>query len=315
MNRQMPLNTSFNATTTAADVLKDRQLAGMTALITGGHSGLGLETTRALTQAGAQVIVAARNPVIARTRLAIAGISNIDIYELDLADLSNIRKFTQQLLATGVHLDMLICGAGIMACPETRIGPGWEAQFAINHLGHFALINRLFPLLADADDARVVVRARVDRRDAVHLGDLHLVHGRSGGDAAQRRDLCGALLLEDLVAALVVVDVLVVVVVVALVVLGESEARDGQVVIDRHFPGGSGSPAYVLARESDRQEVAEAIEDLLQRKPHLAAQGGSTSFDSGRGKPRPKKKLTRDDLKRMSPDEIVKARREGRIET
>lgn len=65
----------------------------------------------------------------------------------------------------------------------------------------------------------------------------------------------------------------------------------------------------------DPEEVAEAIEDLLQRKPHLAAQGGSTSFDSGRGKPRPKKKLTRDDLKRMSPDEIVKARREGRIET
>lgn len=155
MNKQTPIGSGFNATTTAADVLKDRQLAGMTALVTGGHSGLGLETTRALTQAGAQVIVAARDPVIARTRLALAGISNVDIYELDLADLNNIREFAQHLLATGVHLDMVICGAGIMACPETRIGPGWEAQFAINHLGHYALVNHLWPALAGG--ARVVV--------------------------------------------------------------------------------------------------------------------------------------------------------------
>ncbi len=155
MNKQTPIGSGFNATTTAADVLKDRQLAGMTALVTGGHSGLGLETTRALTQAGAQVIVAARDPVIARTRLALAGISNVDIYELDLADLNNIREFTQHLLASGVHLDMVICGAGIMVCPETRIGPGWEAQFAINHLGHYALVNHLWPALAGG--ARVVV--------------------------------------------------------------------------------------------------------------------------------------------------------------
>ncbi|MEW7002179.1 SDR family NAD(P)-dependent oxidoreductase [Serratia ureilytica] len=101
------------------------------------------------------MIVAARDPVIARTRLALAGISNVDIYELDLADLNNIREFAQHLLATGVHLDMVICGAGIMACPETRIGPGWEAQFAINHLGHYALVNHLWPALAGG--ARVVV--------------------------------------------------------------------------------------------------------------------------------------------------------------
>lgn len=72
-----------------------------------------------------------------------------------MADLNNIREFAQHLLATGVHLDMVICGAGIMACPETRIGPGWEAQFAINHLGHYALVNHLWPALAGG--ARVVV--------------------------------------------------------------------------------------------------------------------------------------------------------------
>jgi len=153
MSRQTPLHSGFSAATTAAEVLKDRQLAGTTALVTGGHSGLGLETTRALTQAGARVIVAARDPAVARAQLS--GLSNVEVYPLDLADLDSVRHLAQRLLETGVHLDILICSAGIMACPETRVGPGWEAQFATNHLGHYALVNLLWPALKGG--ARVVV--------------------------------------------------------------------------------------------------------------------------------------------------------------
>jgi len=153
MSRQTPLYSGFGAATTAADVLKERQLAGTTALVTGGHSGLGLGTTRALTQAGARVIVAARDPVVARARLS--DLNNVEVYPLDLADLDSVRHFSQHLLKSGIHLDILICSAGIMACPETRVGPGWEAQFATNHLGHYALVNLIWPALTGG--SRVVV--------------------------------------------------------------------------------------------------------------------------------------------------------------
>jgi NAD(P)-dependent dehydrogenase (short-subunit alcohol dehydrogenase family) len=77
--------------------------------------------------------------------------------ELDLANLESVRKFAERFVASGRRLDILINGAGIMACPEARIGPGWEAQFATNHLGHFALVNRLWPAIAEG--ARVVAVA------------------------------------------------------------------------------------------------------------------------------------------------------------
>jgi NAD(P)-dependent dehydrogenase (short-subunit alcohol dehydrogenase family) len=134
---------------TAAQMLAGIDLAGRTAVVTGGYSGIGLATTRALRDAGAQVIVPARRPDLARQAL-----TGVEVDELDLADLDSVRAFAERFRHR--KLDILIANAGIMACPETRVGPGWEAQFAVNHLGHYALANLLWPALTAAGTARVV---------------------------------------------------------------------------------------------------------------------------------------------------------------
>jgi len=164
---QQPLTTGFGAGSNPTDVLAGADLTGQVALVTGGSSGLGLETTRALAGAGAAVLVPARRPDHARAVLAeigavtddgIAGAApgTIVVDELDLADLGSVRRFADAVVSTGVSLDVVIDNAAIMACPETRVGPGWEAQFATNHLGHYAMVNLLWPALAVDGGARVV---------------------------------------------------------------------------------------------------------------------------------------------------------------
>ncbi|MER6207176.1 SDR family NAD(P)-dependent oxidoreductase [Streptomyces sp. NPDC001642] len=150
---QHKIGSGFGAKSTADDVLKGIDLTGRLAVVTGGYSGIGLETTRALTKAGARVVVPARRPDTARE--AVAGIDGVELDEMDLGDLESVRGFADRFLASGRTVDLVIDSAGIMACPETRVGPGWEAQFATNHLGHFALVNRLWPAIA-AGGARVV---------------------------------------------------------------------------------------------------------------------------------------------------------------
>ena len=145
IEQQHLLGTGFGAWTTAADVLDGIDLTGKRAVVTGGHSGLGLETTKALAIAGAEVIVAARDPE--RAKSALHDLPAVTVAPLDLSDLSSVRAFADRMQADGRHVDLLIANAGIMACPETRVGPRWEAQFATNHLGHFALTHRLWPLL------------------------------------------------------------------------------------------------------------------------------------------------------------------------
>ncbi|MCC3776867.1 SDR family NAD(P)-dependent oxidoreductase [Streptomyces sp. UNOB3_S3] len=153
ITKQQQLGTGFGAHSTADDVLAGIDLTGTTALVTGGYSGLGLETTRALVRAGARVVVPARRAGTAEE--ALAGIlPRAEVHVLDLADLDSVRTFADRFLDSGRALDVVIANAGVMACPETRVGPGWEAHFAVNHLGHFALVNRLRPALAPG--ARVV---------------------------------------------------------------------------------------------------------------------------------------------------------------
>jgi NAD(P)-dependent dehydrogenase (short-subunit alcohol dehydrogenase family) len=149
---QHKIGSGFGATTTAAEAVAGVDLTGKLAVVTGGYSGIGLETTRALVGAGAHVVVPARRRETAEE--ALAGFENVEVDELDLGDLESVRAFAERFLATGRPIDLLITNAGVMACPETRVGPGWEAQFATNHLGHFALVNRLWPAVADG--ARVV---------------------------------------------------------------------------------------------------------------------------------------------------------------
>src|SRR4051795_12545474 len=173
---QRPVDSGFGYRSTAREVLEGLDLGGKLAVVTGGYSGLGFETVRALAGAGADVIVPARRPDHAREVLA--GIDRVEVDELDLGDLDSVRGFAERVLDRRRPLDILINNAAIMACPETRVGPGWEAQFATNHLGHFALANRLWPLLAEGGGARVVALSSTGhKRSGIHWHDLQFEHG------------------------------------------------------------------------------------------------------------------------------------------
>src|SRR4051812_43838305 len=143
MSAQHKIGSGFGHDSTADDVLAGIDLTGKLAIVTGGYSGLGLETTKALAKAGAHVVVPARRPDAAREVLG--DLAEVD--ELDLGDLKSVEAFAERFLASGRSVDIVIDNAAIMASPETRVGPGWEAQFATNHLGHFALVNRLWPAI------------------------------------------------------------------------------------------------------------------------------------------------------------------------
>ena len=174
--KQQKIGSGFGAESTAAEVLAGIDLTGKRAVVTGGYSGIGTETTRALSAAGATVVVPARRPE--RAAEALADVARTEVVELDLADLDSVHACAAKLLARGDAIDLLICDAAIMACPETRVGPGWEAQFATNHLGHFAFANLLWPLLAAAGGARVVaLSSRGHRRSGIRWDDLQFEHG------------------------------------------------------------------------------------------------------------------------------------------
>jgi NAD(P)-dependent dehydrogenase (short-subunit alcohol dehydrogenase family) len=151
MSDQTPLGSGFGLHTTAAEVLAGIDLTGKTALVTGGYSGIGIEMVRALVAAGASALVPARRPELAAE--ALADIPRVTVGELDLSDQASVTAYAEQVLALGDHLDIVINSAGIMATPEEHVGPGWELQLATNHLGHFALINRLWPLLGQTGGA------------------------------------------------------------------------------------------------------------------------------------------------------------------
>ncbi|MEU8222331.1 SDR family NAD(P)-dependent oxidoreductase [Kribbella sp. NPDC048915] len=152
MSAQHKIGTGFGPDSTADDVLSGIDLTGKLAIVTGGYSGIGVETTKALARAGAQVVVPARRPDAAREILG--DLAEVD--ELDLGSLDSVAAFADRFLASGRSIDIVIDNAAVMASPETRVGPGWEAQFATNHLGHFALVNRLWPAIAAEGGARVV---------------------------------------------------------------------------------------------------------------------------------------------------------------
>ncbi|KAA2252989.1 SDR family NAD(P)-dependent oxidoreductase [Solihabitans fulvus] len=171
---QHKIGSGFGATSTAAEIIDGVDLTGRLAIVTGGYSGLGLETTRALVGAGARVVVPARRRAAAEE--ALAGLGDVEVDELDLGDLDSVRAFAERFLASGRAIDLFIGNAGIMACPETRVGPGWEAQFATNHLGHYALVNRLWPAIADG--ARIVsLSSRAHFFSPIRWDDVQFGHG------------------------------------------------------------------------------------------------------------------------------------------
>ena len=152
---QIPVNSNFHRKSTGQEVLENVNLNGKVAIVTGGYSGIGLETTCALAAKGVKVIVPIRSMQKATDNLAeVEG--DVQTILMDLSDLKSVQDFANKMVAELSSLDFLINNAGIMACPETRVGPGWEAQFGVNHMGHFALTQGLMPLLEKTPGTRVV---------------------------------------------------------------------------------------------------------------------------------------------------------------
>ncbi|QHC37359.1 SDR family NAD(P)-dependent oxidoreductase [Komagataeibacter xylinus] len=152
---QTPIHSGFTASSTTSHVIRGSDLVGKVAIVTGGYSGLGRETARALLSAGARVIVPARD--VERAKLALEGLSSVEIEPMDLLDPASIDAFAARFLSTGLPLDMLVNSAGIMALPDLTLDArGYELQFATNHLGHFQLTARLWPALKQTAGARVI---------------------------------------------------------------------------------------------------------------------------------------------------------------
>src|SRR6266436_5310807 len=149
------MTTTFGATSTTDDVLTGVDLHGKRILVTGVSAGLGVETARALTAHGAQVVGAARDLVKAKAATepvrkdADDNDGSFELVELDLANLKSVRACAEGLLAKGEPFDVIIANAGVMATPFGRTADGFETQFGTNHLGHFVLVNRIASLLRD----------------------------------------------------------------------------------------------------------------------------------------------------------------------
>lgn len=147
------ITTPFGFESTAADVIDGVDLTGKRAIVTGGASGIGIETARALARAGAEVTLAVRDTAAGERVAADIG-GRVSVAPLDLSDLSSVDDF---VAAWHGPLDILVNNAGVMAVQDLTIAPsGNELQFATNHLGHFALTICLHQALAAADGARVV---------------------------------------------------------------------------------------------------------------------------------------------------------------
>lgn len=175
--KQHPLGSGFTAASTAGEVVAGIDLFGTHVVVTGGHAGLGLETTRALSKAGASVTVGSRNPDSAAA--ALTGIEGVEISRLDLLDPTSIDAFAARYLDSGHPLHILVNNAGSPLSENlVRDARGYESQFATNHLGHFHLTLGLLPALRAAHGARVVnVTSGGHRLSDIRWDDLHFTTG------------------------------------------------------------------------------------------------------------------------------------------
>jgi NAD(P)-dependent dehydrogenase (short-subunit alcohol dehydrogenase family) len=176
--KQQPLGSGFTAASTADEVLDGRDLSGTNVVITGGHVGLGLQTTRALSKAGARVTVGARHP--GRAAAALADIDRVEVDALDLLDPASIDAFAGRYRDSGRPLHVLVNNAGIMGGDLVRDARGYESQFATNHLGHFQLTVALLPALRAAGARVVTVSSGGHHLSDIRWDDPHFHHGYDG---------------------------------------------------------------------------------------------------------------------------------------
>jgi NAD(P)-dependent dehydrogenase (short-subunit alcohol dehydrogenase family) len=161
---QSPIASGFTASSTAADVIRGIDLTGKCAIVTGGYSGIGIETVKALRSAGARVVVPARDLV--KAKAALAAMPDVVLQPMDLLDPRSIDRFAETMLETTDRIDMLVNNAGVMAPPLARDARGYESQFSANHLGHFQLTCRLWPALVRSGQARVIALSSYGHRRA-----------------------------------------------------------------------------------------------------------------------------------------------------
>lgn len=136
-------------------------LSGKIALVTGSNTGIGFETVKALYEAGASVTIAARDPekaqkAIEKINFATVGKGELDYGVLDLGNLNSVKIFAENFMQKHSNLDLLVNNAGVMVPPASKTADGFELQFGVNFIGHFALTGHLLPLLKKTADARVV---------------------------------------------------------------------------------------------------------------------------------------------------------------
>ncbi len=165
----------FGFSSTADEVLEGRDLSGRTALITGGYSGLGKETARAMAAKGAHIILSGRDAGKlddAAREVADATGAKVETLVCDLASLESVRVAAKEANERFDKIDLLINNAGVMAPPLERTAEGFELQFGTNHVGHFLLTNLLMPLVEKGDRPRIVnLSSRGHHFDHVHFDD------------------------------------------------------------------------------------------------------------------------------------------------
>ena len=186
---------------TEADV---PDLSGQTAIVTGANSGIGKEATRILAENGADVVMACRS--VARGRAAADDLRNggiegeLTVRELDLADLDSVESFAEGVLADYDEIHCLCNNAGVMAIPRSETADGFETQFGVNHLGHFALTGHLLERLIESDgETRVVAQSSgVHERGDVDFDDLHGEREYGKWDAYAQSKLANVLFAYEL---------------------------------------------------------------------------------------------------------------------
>ena len=192
-----PKEKNFGYHPTALEAIDGVNLTGLTAVVTGGNSGIGVETVRALALAGAKVILCSRS-IEAGQHIADDIINasttgtpltspikkeNIIVRQLDLADLDSVKSLAETLNAELPTINLLILNAGVMACPKSHTKQGFEMQIGVNHIGHFYLTKLLLPKLiasgTPASPSRVIsVASLAHTFGAINLEDLHYEHRR-----------------------------------------------------------------------------------------------------------------------------------------
>jgi NAD(P)-dependent dehydrogenase (short-subunit alcohol dehydrogenase family) len=252
------ITTPFNAQSTAAEVIAGVDLAGRRAIVTGGASGIGIETARTLASAGAEVTLAVRNIEAGeRTAADITGSTGnkqILVAPLDLADQASVAGF---VAGWEGPLDILVNNAGVMASPLSRTPEGWEMQFATNHLGHFALAAGLHQALAAAGAARVVsVSSSAHHRSPVVFEDIHFEHRPYDPFTAYGQSKTANVLFA--------------------VEATRRWASDG-ITVNALMPGGirTNLQRYVPDEELERMRVAAGVTGTMWKTPE---QGAATSI-------------------------------------